>query len=343
MARAFRDKYPSRPLRGLPSGECLVELTSRTFQGYRLMKPTRQMNAAILGALGRASHLYPSVRLVGFWFLSNHYTMLVRTKSQRALSAFIRHLNKNISIQIRREHGWTEHAWGRRAQQMFVAASAFTQEGRLVYLLAQGTKEGLVRRPRDWGGVSSLRALLYGDKIVGTWFDRTRECNANRRWKPGCGRQRKVFPTTYEIKLAPLPCWDDLTDSERRERVCAMVKEIEERAARERKGKPPLGMKKVMEADPYERPRQVADSPAPICHGTIEEKKEYWGWYEGHVDTYRDASERLRRGDLSAWRSFPPSSFPPAIPPGVRLKLKRRRAPAAASRSSAGAAQVSLS
>ncbi|HEV7666879.1 MAG TPA: hypothetical protein VGS22_00020 [Thermoanaerobaculia bacterium] len=49
------------------------------------------------------------------------------------------------------------------------------QVGRLVYILSHGCKENLVARPQDWPGVHCVTALLTGQPIEGSWFDRTRE------------------------------------------------------------------------------------------------------------------------------------------------------------------------
>ena len=55
------------------------------------------------------------------------------------------------------------------------------QVSRLRYLLANGCKEGLVRKPADWPGASGLLGLLKGVPIVGHWFNRTLEYRARRR------------------------------------------------------------------------------------------------------------------------------------------------------------------
>jgi hypothetical protein len=49
------------------------------------------------------------------------------------------------------------------------------QVARLEYLLSHGCKEGLVERLADWPGVHCATALLTGDPVEGTWFDRTQE------------------------------------------------------------------------------------------------------------------------------------------------------------------------
>lgn len=335
------ERLPSRPLRVLRPGKSLIEITLRTFHGHGLMKPTESANAAILGVLGRALFLYPEVELVGFWFLSNHYTLLVLTSSQLALSRFENHLNGNLAKELGRQVGWTERFWGRRYRPIPVGESDETQENRFRYLLSQGTKEGLVGRPEDWPGVSSLRAHLFGEKIEGVWFDRTKEYEANRRRPKNSKEPRKVFPTTYEIKLVPLPCWKDLSAADRRRASVKMVRDIERTAKKARSGKPPLGVKKILAQDPHVRPPSVAESPAPLSHGNKSERASYRDFYIVRIRAFRDASLRLRSGDANAWRDFPRGTFPPPIPPGSRVRGLRKRTARRATSSAAGTAAVS--
>jgi hypothetical protein len=86
--------------------------------------------------------------------------------------------------------GWTDKIW--RAQA-----------SRLEYLLANGVKEGLVERVRDWPGVHCVRNLLDGEPLGGLWFDRTKEYSARNRGKTISPGQ---FATTETVTLSPLPC-----------------------------------------------------------------------------------------------------------------------------------------
>ncbi len=49
----------------------------------------------------------------------------------------------------------------------------FTPEGGALYEVTC-----LVARPQDWPGVHCVTALLTGEPIEGTWFDRTKEWEA---------------------------------------------------------------------------------------------------------------------------------------------------------------------
>ncbi|HSJ74704.1 MAG TPA: hypothetical protein VK899_00705, partial [Gemmatimonadales bacterium] len=47
------------------------------------------------------------------------------------------------------------------------------QVDRLIYVLSNGVKEGLVARVEEWPGVHSAHALLTGEPLEGIWYDRT--------------------------------------------------------------------------------------------------------------------------------------------------------------------------
>ena len=76
------------------------------------------------------------------------------------------------------------------------------------YILANGCKEGLVASPRDWPGVHMVRAILDGEALTGTWFDRTKEYAARLR---GETFTRYQYATQETVTLSLLPCWRRLS------------------------------------------------------------------------------------------------------------------------------------
>jgi len=94
-----------------------------------------------------------------------------------------------------------------------------------------------------------------------------------------------------------------------------MIESIEAEAARERKrtGASVLGIRAILACDPLHRPSSLARSPAPRVHAaTKAARRAFYEIYAAFVGAFRDASERLRRGDRDA--PFPTGSFPPALP-----------------------------
>ncbi len=68
----------SRPLRFIPENS-LVEVTTRTFQGRLLLKPSAELTDIILGIIGKAQALY-GMTVHTFVFLSTHAHFLVSAR-----------------------------------------------------------------------------------------------------------------------------------------------------------------------------------------------------------------------------------------------------------------------
>jgi hypothetical protein len=136
---------------------------------------------------------------------------------------------------------------------------------------SSGGKEDLVARPQDWPGVHAARALVAGEALTGTWFDRTQEYAARRR---GEEFDRLKYATTETLHLSPLPCWKDLPEKAWKERTLHLIREIEEEATvwRSRTGSQPLGVAAIRGQHPHDRPKRPKKSPlrcstpgAPRC------------------------------------------------------------------------------
>ncbi len=327
-ASPFGSVQPSRPIRHLPEGGGVVEITTRTIHGRFLLKPGREANDRIAGVIGRALDLHPTVKLFGYWFLSNHYNLLGWFANVDTMRSFMTFVNSNLARELGSLYGWKEKFWGRRYRAILVVDSQ-SEVKRLAYLLAQGTKEGLVARPREWPGLNCLETLVSGTQIVGRWIDRTGLYNARRRGQPV---SEADFVVLCPISLAPLPAWTALTEEERRFRISDLVEAIERKAAEDcsNRGRPPMGAKKILAQDPHAHPTHIARSAAPMCHASS--RTSFWRYarsYGGFLAIYRDLSDRLLEGDLTALEEFPKRCFRPAPPPRVRARKKSGRAAAA--------------
>ena len=179
-------------------------------------------------------------------------------------------------------------------------------------LLSNGCKEGLVARPQDWPGVHVARALIQGEDLKGTWFDRTQEYAARNR---GETFDRLRYASVETLRLSPIPCWKDLPSEAWRGRALNLIHEIvEETAARRAKtGRPPVGAAAILSRHPHDRPQKPKRSPAPLFHAlSAGVRRELWEAYRLFVGAFRQAAEKLRAGDRNA--AFPLGSFPPALP-----------------------------
>ncbi len=119
----------------------------------------------------------------------------------------------------------------RTSRTIHVSDEEEAQVGRLVYILSHGCKENLVARPEDWPGVHCVIALLTGEPIEGTWFDRTKEWEARVRGEDFGVRQ---FAETEVVNFAPLLCWRHLSEEEYRGRIAELAEAIVEKAAARR-------------------------------------------------------------------------------------------------------------
>ncbi|MGE5232493.1 MAG: transposase [Acidobacteriota bacterium] len=289
----------------------LVEVTTRTFQSRLLLRPGAALSEIILGILGRAQCLY-DLQIHAFVFLSNHYHLLCSPTDPQQLASFMCFFNSNLAREAGRLHAWNGKLWSRRYQAIPVSGELAAQVARLRYLLAHGTKEGLVLTPSAWPGVHCLHALLDDAQLRGLWFDRSTEYEARRRGLEVCAHD---FATLETVTLTPLPCWHHLSAPEIRTRIAELVEGIERDARRLQRetGRDPLGPDFVLCQNPHLEPLRSKRAPAPFVHAASRKaRKALLDAYRIFLAAYRTASERLRSGDLSA--SFPSFCFPPPLP-----------------------------
>jgi REP element-mobilizing transposase RayT len=226
----------SRRLRFIPDHGALVEVTCRALQSRFLLRPGATLDSIILGALARAQRRY-AVRIIAFFFASNHFHLILEVDDAWQLSLFMNYFSSKIAREIGRLTGWREKIFGRRYQAIQISDEPEAQIARLRYVLSHGVKEGLVERLQEWPGVHCVDALTEGKTLEGWWFDRTQEYLARRRGEDFGTYQ---YATRETLELAPLPCWKHLTPEKRQQMAAAMVSEIEAEAAdrRERTGVP---------------------------------------------------------------------------------------------------------
>ncbi len=312
----------SSPLRYVPEGGALVEITLNCIQGRYLLRPdpAGEVNELVLGVVGRAQRLY-QMPLVGICVLSSHLHALAIPEDAKMMADFMRYVAGNLSKEIGRLHDWPGKLWMRRYRSIVVSDEAEDQIARLKYLLGAGVKEHLVRRAIDWPGVHSARALTRDHPLRGWWFNRSQEFAARRR-RETFGRYK--YATEEEVFLEPLPCWRHLSVQEVRHRVKDLIREIEREAEIERraeaKKKEPnprkmtvLGADFVMAVDSQYRPAEFERSPAPDFHARDKEvRKAMRDAYAMVVTAHAEASERLRAGDRMV--NFPEGTHPPGLP-----------------------------
>lgn len=289
-----------------------MEVTCRTIQGRLLLRPSPILTELTLGVLARAARLYP-VEIHGYAFLSNHFHLMLTVESAQRLAAFMNYLNSNLAREAGRLIRWQEKFWGRRYQAILVTAEEGAQVDRLRYLLAHGTKEGLVASPLEWPGAHCASALVSGEPARGRWHDRTLESKAKRRSAP---LDPHAFVEEETLRLAPIPCWSQCDPKEYRERIRSLVRAIERSARTNARasGREPLGRSALLRQHPHLEPKRSRKGPAPLVHAvSAAARRAFRHAYAVFLGAYRAAARSLRAGILDA-AAFPAGSFPPALP-----------------------------
>lgn len=299
----------TRPLRIFHPGT-VYETSIRTTQGRHLLAPSPEASELMLGVLGRALSRSPAIRLHAFAFLPDEFTMLLSADRGDAIPAFANYVHSNLARELGALHDWPGPFWATR----YRAAPVLDEESmvaRFRHVLGCGVAEGLVTAPRESPWPSALRALLDGG-AVGVWFCRNREYRDRR---VGRGFDRYQHAIRYPVQLAPLPCWVELDEDERRAQVEAIAADLETDvaivAALDRgRPKPPLP------TDPHARPSRVPRDCGPVCHAaTLDLWYSFRGYSRRIGALFRSAAARLRTTARSiAELAFPPGTFPPRLP-----------------------------
>lgn len=169
-----------RPLRFIPEGGALVEVTCRTLHGRFLFRPSPELNSIVVGVLARAQQAYP-VDICSPVFMSNHFHLLLWVPDAQRLSDFMEYTNSNLAREVSRLTGWDVKIFADRYRLILVSNEERAQVERLRYSLSHGCKENLVSRLEEWPGVHLMHAVENGGVLKGYWFDRTQEYAARRR------------------------------------------------------------------------------------------------------------------------------------------------------------------
>jgi REP element-mobilizing transposase RayT len=290
-------------------GDGFYFVTARTFQARLLLRPDShgRTNDVLGGVLARAALLY-GIEVYAFVAASNHVHLLCRARDG-ALARFMQYFLGNASKKVGPLVGWDGQLWERRYAVEPVLDDA-AMEGRLRYILAHGVKEGLVRSPREWPGLSCLPQLLGAARRVFHFFRWT------RRWKGGSlvegaeDRYSKSWSEEVVLELSPLPHWASLGPAQRRAKIEVMLKDIEQ----EHQATTKLGLSGVLRQNPMGRPAKPKRTPEPWCHASDPAVRQaFREAYRSFAAAFATASARFRSGELTA--HFPPLAFKPFLHP----------------------------
>lgn len=273
-----------------------------------LLRPGPATNEAVLGVLARAV-ARTGVKLHAFVVVSNHVHLLV-TAVGDALSRFMQYFLCNTSKKVGRLVDWTGGLWERRfSAQPVLDDEAATRT--LRYIVSHGVKEGLVRKPEDWPGLTCVALLRSGGAHVTRFFSWARRWRNGKLREGGEALWDERWVEAGELTLAPLPAWESLPQSQREAMVDQLLADIEAEFH-------PLhatvaGRERVLAQDPHHRPVEPKRAPAAaaICSNR-DRAKRFAEELREFVTAYADASRRFRCGDWTA--DFPRWACRPAVP-----------------------------
>lgn len=308
-----------RDIRYIPQGGGLVEVTCVTIQNRYLLRPSKDLNDIVVGVIAYAQRKH-DIEIVALAVMSTHFHLLLQVRDAQQLSKFMGLVNSQLSKEVGRLHRWPGAFWQGRYKMVLVSDEKEAQIARLEYCLAQGCKEGLVKRPEDWPGVHCARSLARGDRLAGHWYDRTAQSRAKQRLKKDREQEEgkldpKQFATKLELDLAPLPCWKHLPETERRRLVAEILTRIEEKTTRERRATKSrvVGTEAIQRAHPHQRAADAEKRMKPRFHtATKAAWQKLQAAYAEVYQAYRRAAELLKKGFLE--NTFPEGTFPPARP-----------------------------
>lgn len=304
----------TRPLQYVMQPMQIFEITVRCIQGRCLLRPGAERNRRVIGVLARSLELCAGrVELYLAGGTSNHLHLIVGVEDAEGKARWKSHLLTNLSKELGDLYDWPGPLFERRCRDSPILDDDALVE-RLVYAMAHGVKEGLVRSPDRWPGVPWVAAVTRGVALQGVWYDRTLWHRLRRRWERAGRGRRGSSPCLADVAeaktvtLAVPPMWRHLGERALRARWGELAQ-----VALARHPAPPrvLGRAGVLRVDPHHRPAHGKHSPAPEVHTTCRRLRAAWSAaYGAFVEAYRAALGRLRDGWAEA--GFPPEGCRPA-------------------------------
>ncbi len=255
------------------------------------------------------------IKLYGFVAMSNHVHMLVQAPCGN-LAEFMAYFNGQMAREVNRFLGRRHQLWARR----YAAAQVLDEPAeleRLLYILANPQKAGIVDTIEQWAGMSSAAFLLKNQSQRFLCFDRTRWCDE--------GQPDEIGPylSTVELEHDVLPQLRKYTVKERQARLTQMLRERERAIAQVNVGHDrddsilrAHHRAKVTLIVPTDRPVSPKRSPQPLCHTTsLALFKVFARWFRLFMYAYRRSAQAYMRGDVGVefpHGAFAPSKFPQA-------------------------------
>ena len=124
-----------------------------------------------------------------------------------------------------------------------------------------------MEHPHQWPGVHCAHALIEGQRLEGTWFDRSAYWRAQRRRKASDPPvQESDFKTTETLELSPLPCLANLGATQQRDLIESTIDRIVAgaAAARGERGQMVVGAANLQRQHPHSQPNRRGVPAVPL-------------------------------------------------------------------------------
>lgn len=276
-----------------------MDITVRCMRGEFRLLPTRERNDVLGFWLAKAQKKFPGVTVHAFCAISNHFHCVARDRTGH-LSAFFQYALGHAAKRINRLDRIRGAVFERRFSEIaIVDTPAFIR--RIAYAVCNPVEASLVRSHREWTGLcffSGKEPTIHRFTV----FHEGRYQRALRdAERTGAYVNRNDFFETAELEVAHLE--EGLADE-----VAAAIEAREEELRAHQTGV--LGMQRVLQSSPFDRPRISARSRMPLCFASTREAWRVFadGWF-AFVAAFREASAAFRAGLLDA--VFPRFSFRP--------------------------------
>jgi hypothetical protein len=290
--------------------------TQRTVDRQFLFKPDPVIRNIIGAAAGRAMKKYP-VKLFWLDFNINH-----KHSSRAPLSESREHIENlarfdqlfnSLAARGINKYLGREGALYSTRNRGVEAVDDLSLAQQLLYAVTNPVKDGLVDRVAHWKGFSSYRQLASGEVERFSYIDWTAW---HRAGGEKSGRSPEEFLEWTEVKLTPIPAWENLPEHKRQALFRRLVRQREQeyREERDREGRRPMGPRKLSKLDHRARPRREKRERRrqPLCHSsTPEGARDYERRFRSFLEQYYYASVMWMEGVVDV--KFPAGSFKPPL------------------------------
>jgi len=222
------------PRQVLPGSTWMV--SRRCSERRYLLRPDQFVGRAFLYILGYAAAVV-GIRLHCYLVMSNHWHGVV-TDPRGMLPRFLQRVHRLVAVVVNVLRGRWEALWSSSKPSELRLESPQDVLDKMVYVLTNPVRAGLVERVSDWPGLwSDPRQLLRGPVEV-------------KRPKLYFRPDGKM-PADVRVRLSKPPGFEHLTDEQFVELLLAKIAEEEDRIAARlsREDRKPMGARAVLQQD----------------------------------------------------------------------------------------------